>query len=178
MGSDKALLPWGSDTLLGHIEDRLGRIVPRVVVVGRKDIPDRVPGRGPVEGIRTAIGTSETDQNLVVAVDLPFLDTGLLELMLRWLAERDARLVVCEVAGQIPLCLAIRREALPEIEQYVDHGGRSLAGLAASMDSVTIPEEEIRLFGPPERVFRNLNTPKDYEEALADAFGPKTESPS
>lgn len=84
MGQDKACLQWDGMTLLERqfslLEKALGQ--NRVFVSGTRrgypSIPDEMPNRGPLEGIRSAFQTlSVTCKNewsvLVVPVDMPLL---------------------------------------------------------------------------------------------------------
>ena len=73
MGRDKALLDWHGIPLLNHMVNLLQQATDAVRVVGRDRFPDRLPSRGPLSGIATALTISSTEINLIVAVDLPLL---------------------------------------------------------------------------------------------------------
>ena len=165
MGQDKSRLPWGGGTLLEHMVERLGRVADTVRVAGRDPLPDRHPGRGPVEGIRTALGATATEENLIVAVDLPFLEPGFLEYMMDRLDRSRHLLVACELDGRVPLCLALRKGLLPTVEACLERGQRSLEGLVRSVDRETITETELGRMGFAPDMFRNLNTYEEYEKA-------------
>src|SRR5262249_53875836 len=81
MGQDKALLTWGSHTLLEHMVELLQTVASPVQVVGRDPLPDRLPGLGPLSGIATGLEVSFTDANIFVAVDLPFLTKDFLNFL-------------------------------------------------------------------------------------------------
>src|SRR5215467_1472498 len=95
MGRDKALLDWHGTPLLNHMTTLLGYATDNVKVVGRDHFPDRVPGLGPLSGIETALTLTSTDNNLIVAVDLPLLTKDFV-IFLRRAAERSKRpLMAC-----------------------------------------------------------------------------------
>src|SRR5713226_697505 len=79
MGQDKALLDWHGQTLLNHMVDLLRNVADPVHVAGRDELPDQLPGLGPLSGIATALEASSTDANLIVAVDLPHLTRNFLK---------------------------------------------------------------------------------------------------
>src|SRR5437667_12448710 len=91
-GRAKALLTWHVRPLLEHMVGLLETAADEVQVVGRDRLPDRIPGRGPLSGIATALEMTSTDANLILAVDLPFLTKDFL-LYLRSRIERSGRRV-------------------------------------------------------------------------------------
>src|ERR1700746_750117 len=82
MGSDKAFLDLGGRSLLARSLDLARSVTPDVKIVGdpakfsafAPTIPDLYSGRGPLAAIHAALTNSATDFNLILAVDLPFLD--------------------------------------------------------------------------------------------------------
>jgi molybdopterin-guanine dinucleotide biosynthesis protein A len=170
MGQDKARLPWGRRTLLDHMTARLQPLATYVEIVGRTALPDRVKGRGPVEGIRTALAATTTEQNLIVAVDLPILEPAFLDYLMGRLDETEELLVACEIGDRVPLCLGMRRALLPLVEEYLESGGRSVQGLVSRIGRETITEQDLARLGMPAGMFRNLNTREEYEEVRRECF--------
>jgi molybdopterin-guanine dinucleotide biosynthesis protein A len=163
MGTDKAALRWGAGTLLDHMSELLAAAADSVRVVGRDPLLDRNPGRGPVEGIATALAATRTRDNLIVAVDLPLLDPT----FLRYLALRcritPADLLVCGSGDAIPLCLGARPSLLADLDAYLDSGKRSFRGFVESVEHDTIDDDALRVNGVSRETFDNINTPDDYE---------------
>lgn len=166
MGVDKASLPWRGRRLMDHMIETLGAVADPVRVVGGPELPDRRPGRGPVEGIGTALEATTTDENLIVAVDLPYLEAAFLEYLATRLREPDSGMVACELDGRTPLCLALHRNLLPQVDRYLDAGERSIQGLVRSIAHDTISPDQVLRAGFPPDMFRNLNTPEDYRRSL------------
>jgi molybdopterin-guanine dinucleotide biosynthesis protein A len=171
MGLDKAGLPWGNRTLLDHMIGLLGSVATTVDVVGGNSLPDLHPGRGPVEGIRTALEATATEENLIVAVDLPFLESGLLDYLMDRLHRTGAMLLACEIEGRVPMCLGVRKALLPAVEDYLAQGKRSVEGLANSVAHEHVTERDLTALGVTTEGFRNLNTREDYEKARQETFG-------
>ena len=80
MGQDKAALKWGETSLLEHMVQLLSTVTTSVRIVGRGDLPDRIPGKGPIGGILTGLESTDKTVNLFVAVDLPLLTDDFLRL--------------------------------------------------------------------------------------------------
>lgn len=165
MGRDKAALAWGDATLLEHMISLVRPLVDQVRVVGRDPLPDGNPGRGPVEGIRTALAATTTEENLIVAVDLPFLSPDLLGHMLTRLHLGAEPLVAVRVGGRSPLCLAALRYILPDVEAYLRRGRRSLDGLLKLVAHDSVTDRDLKQLGVAADTFRNLNTMEEYRAA-------------
>jgi len=163
MGRDKALLDWHGRPLVDHMIALLGTATNDVQVVGRDRLPDRWPGRGPLSGIATALDITLTDANLVVAVDLPFLTTKFLSHLRSSLERTNRPLLACKIESHFPLCVGIRRALLPEVQHRVESGNLSVHALIEEADSEILSEEELRHAGFEPSIFRNINTPEDYD---------------
>lgn len=163
MGRDKALLPFGDTSLLEHQAALLGRIAGSVRMVGREEMPDHRPACGPVGGIETALRTTTTVLNVVLAVDLPNVPADLLASLIDRLRAGDRSAVAVRVEGQIPLCLALRKSALGAVEAYLNSGNRSVRGLMLGLDTdFADPADFHPLFLGPE-TWRNLNSESDLQ---------------
>jgi molybdenum cofactor guanylyltransferase len=162
MGRDKALLDWHGTPLLAHMTALLQHATDNVQVVGRDHFPDRLRGLGPLSGIETALTVTSTDNNLIVAVDLPLLTRNFL-IFLRQAAEHSkCPLLACKIRSHFPLCLAIHRRLLPDIQRRLSEGDLSIRGLIEASDAEIISESLLRQRGFEPAIFRNLNTPEDY----------------
>jgi len=168
MGRDKALLDWHGRTLLAHMVGLLETAADEVQVVGRDRLPDRVPGRGPLSGIATALEMTSTDANLILAVDLPFLTKDFL-LYLRSRIERSSRRVIaCKIGSQFPLCVGVRKTLLPEIAHRLAGEDWRVHAWIAGSDAEIISESQLLSAGFEASIFRNLNTPEDYRGRTPD----------
>jgi molybdopterin-guanine dinucleotide biosynthesis protein A len=162
MGSDKALLDWHGRTLLGHMVDLLRNVTNDVQVVGRDLHPDHLPGHGPLSGIATALSITSTDNNLILALDLPFLTKNFLTYFREAAQHSKCPLLACKIGSHFPLCLGVRRTLLAEIEGRLMSGELSVQGLIKHSNAEIIFESQLRGEGFESSMFRNLNTPQDY----------------
>ncbi len=177
MGTDKALLPLGSATLLELALGKAREITPCRFIVGAREryaaygdvIEDRTPGCGPLGGIHAALCTTQTDVNLVMSVDMPLMTAG----FLRWLAQGASAgrelAVVPEVEGRLqPLCAVYKRAAKSVVEQALKAGDLKLSHIFSLLPTRYVSETEIQAAGFSPEIFRNINTPDDYR-TFADA---------
>lgn len=176
MGRDKALLPFGEDTLLGRVVRRVGGVCSRVIVVAREADAypgfevalDRFPGCGPLAGLHAGLLEARTDLCVCVACDLPFLEPALLRLLLDRAEGYDAALPL--LGGRVePLCSVYRRSVTAVAESLLRAGGGSMRDLLRRLRVRAVGEEELRMADPELLSFLNVNTPEDYRAALQRA---------
>ena len=163
MGRDKALLDWHGRTLVSHMIHILGTATDEVQVVGRDPLPDRIPGRGPLSGIATALEVSSTDTNLILAVDLPFLTKDFLLYFRSQIERSSRRLFACKIGSHFPLCLGVRKVLLSTIEPLLLSKDWSVHAWITTSDAEILSELQLQSAGFDNSIFRNLNTPDDYK---------------
>jgi len=120
-GVDKAALTVGGTTLLDRVLAAVRPVCDRLVVVGPERpvavdgvrfVREAEPGGGPVPAVLAGVDAcAECDVVLVVAVDLPLLDTPHLALLLAALGRVEAA-ASSEAKGPNPLLAAYRVPAL------------------------------------------------------------------
>lgn len=177
MGAPKhALVLQDGSTLLEWVARALSRCVATVVVAGLKEetipdrpgphlrrIPDLHPGLGPLAGIHAALRQTTTAGCLFAACDQPFLRGETLGSLLDGRPERP-RCLVAEATGRfLPLPVYLPGLCLPQVEDELLRGGRSIRGLLAALE----PE---RIAVPPrfERSLRSVNTPGEWSQCRAE----------
>lgn len=179
MGEDKALLPFGGRPLGVWVAERVRQVCGKVVVVGD---PTKYAGwgfpvardifadSGPLGGIHAALCHSEADLNLVVGCDMPYVSPEFLEHLLQIAAETQADAVVPISAeyGYEPLCAVYKPSCLDRVEQALHAGHRRISEVFSALELRTVPPAEWQPYNPPGRLFQNLNTREDYEQALRE----------
>jgi molybdopterin-guanine dinucleotide biosynthesis protein A len=157
MGRDKAALKWGPGSLLDHMVQLLSTVADRVRVAGRGELPDRIPGKGPLGGILTALEATETEENLIVAVDLPLLTPAFLrEFHTRFLAS-PRPLMACRVGETFPLCLGVRKCLCDEVARRLADDNLAIQAFINETNA------EILEGGIDSSIFANANSPEDWE---------------
>ena len=182
MGTPKAALPFGPETMLQRVVRLLGTVVSRIVVVAAQgQILPELPGeiivardereaRGPLEGLRAGLKAlpARVDAAYVTSCDVPLLVTGFVERMIALLDGHD--IVVMEIDGFAhPLSAVYRRGVLPQVEALLAADRLRPAFLFDAVDTRRVRLEEVQALDPELRTLRNLNTREDYLAALADA---------
>lgn len=175
MGQDKALLEIGGVPLIVRAAHLLDARLTGVKVIGPtgryeelglKVVPDDEPGAGPLGGIATALRISEQPWCLVLGCDMPFLTAGWLDYLITRAAASGADVVLPESArGAEPLCAAYHARALAAIRDALGRGFRKVTEGLAGLNVEIISAKETKTFDSDGWLFKNVNTPGDYEEA-------------
>jgi len=162
MGRDKAALKWGTGSLLDHMTQLLSTVADPVRVVGRGQLPDRIPGKGPIGGILTALETSDREANILLAVDLPLLPHAFLKLFHSRFLASPKPLLACRIGGAFPLCLGLRRALVADLARRVETGKLAVRAFIEEADPEILEEHYLQTLGFDPSIFANMNTPEDW----------------
>lgn len=163
MGTDKSRLLVEGVPLIDRTIACIREVCPSVTLVGDPVrypdlslpvIADAVSGQGPLAGIETALRFTDADWNLIVACDMPALDSATLGALFAAASDCDA-VVPRTPDGEIePLCAVYHRRGHPVI-------AGAFAGGIRKVRSV-LPSLAIRYLSVDRSdVFTNLNTAED-----------------
>ncbi len=174
MGQDKAKLKLGSRTLLQMVSAKMREWFPVVVVSvrqprGESDLPQVCDGMvdgGPLAGLAAALDWAGTSWVYLVACDMPFIESEVIEFLARQRAGHQA--VVAIVDGQPqPLAAFYARDCLSEARNILGGEGRhSLRALLERLEVRYVDESLMRTADPKLRSFFDLDTPEDVAAVL------------
>src|SRR5690349_20039728 len=181
MGTPKALLPFGPETMLQRVVRILRGVVSPIVIVGAADqmLPpldadviithDERGERGPLEGLRAGLKAlpADVDCAYVTSCDVPLLEPGFVRQMIDFTRGYDVAVV--EIDGFAhPLSAVYRRTVLPYVDVLLAEDRLRPVFLFELVRTRRVRPDEITA-DPGLYTLRNLNTPEDYRRALADA---------
>jgi molybdopterin-guanine dinucleotide biosynthesis protein A len=180
MGSPKALLPFGRETMLQRVVRLLGSVVTPIVVVSARDqaVPllpgyvsiarDAQEGRGPLEGLRAGLKAlpASVEAAYVTSCDAPLLVPAFVRQMIDLLGDHD--IAVVDIDGfPHPLSAVYRRALLPHVDALLASDRLRPAYLFDAVRTRRVAPAEVASADPDLLSLRNLNTPEDYRDALA-----------
>jgi molybdenum cofactor guanylyltransferase len=179
-GRDKALVEIGGRTMLLRMHELLGRVAGKVTVIatlekyaglGFECVADRWPGEGPLGGILTALEDAgarneKSEWSLIVSCDMPFLTQDWLRFLANRAAKSNAQVVLPHSAsGPEPLCACWQTGAAAKLRSGFERGVRKVTEGIALLRSEVLDEQDWKRFDSAGRLFWNMNTAADYEEA-------------
>lgn len=180
MGRDKAFLPFGGTTLVERVAARLREACADVFIVannpepyealGLRTVPDALPERRSLVGIYTAVRHAGGPA-FVCGCDMPFLCPALIRHMGD--LARSVDVVIPRVRDYEPLHAVYTPACLEPITRVLAAGGRN-ADVLRDVRACVLDADELRRFDPDLQSILNVNTPDEYEAALARiAPGPR-----
>jgi molybdenum cofactor guanylyltransferase len=171
MGEPKAVVELAGRPLVARVVSTVGSAGLDPIVVAKPDSPlppldcrvlsEPSEPRHPLTGLLTALRASAGRGVIAIACDMPLVPAK----FLRWLAEIDAPVAVCEVGGRLePLLGRYAPEASAALAAALADGAAMREAVAA-LDPHVVTEREIARFGDPARIVFNVNSPEDLAAA-------------
>lgn len=180
MGRPKAWLPFGGECLLPRVVRLLGEVVRPIVVVAAPDqelpplpaevrvVRDVEKGRGPLQGLSAGLTAllGKADAAYVSSCDVPFLRPAFVRRLIDLLGDR---LICVPKVGDHhhPLAAVYRIEVLTAVEQLLKEDRLRPFFLFQAVPTRVVEASELADVDPAFETLRNLNTPEEYEAALA-----------
>ncbi|MFZ0912982.1 MAG: molybdenum cofactor guanylyltransferase [Candidatus Korobacteraceae bacterium] len=175
MGSDKALLTVGNQTLLERALHTAAAVANTVFIAGPRDryaqygdvVEDVFPDCGPLGGIHAGLGITQTELNLMLAVDTPSIGPSFLAWLLEQARASSQLAVVPEALGGLQPLAAVYHRSLRDVaEQALKRGDYKIGHLFSLAPTRYISETDIRAAGFSPILFRNVNTFEEYEDLV------------
>lgn len=169
MGKDKGLLMLNGKPMIQYVIDRLEELGVLILIVANHDqyqqfnypvVEDLLKEKGPLGGIYTGLQHSESEINIVLSCDTPYIPTKLLELLL---AESTGEMITIPKFRnkKHPLIGVYKRETLKMIHSNVMSNQLKLMKVCSDLGAkeVSIPEALYK-----EIHFSNINTQRELKE--------------
>lgn len=169
-GADKGLLVHHGQPLVNHAIARLTPQVETIIVsanrnldvyaalghrVVRDTVADVTRSAGPLAGWLAGLQACDTDWLVSVPCDAPDLPGDLVaRLHDAALAAAASAVYATTADGPHPTFALLQRSLAPELERFLEQGGRRIRDWLSAVDAVPVPFAE-------ESAFANLNHPDD-----------------
>jgi molybdopterin-guanine dinucleotide biosynthesis protein A len=173
MGQEKAFLPVGGRPVIERVLWSTADLSDDLLIVtntpdmyrhlGQRMVSDVYPGKGALGGVYTAIIAALHPHCLVVACDMPFLNTDLLSHLMTLSAGFD---VVIPLIQEFPETMhAIYGKAcLEPIEMRLSANQLKIIDFFEDVRVQYVSREEVARYDPTFRSFLNMNTPDDWRK--------------
>lgn len=174
MGSDKANLMLGNQTLLQRVITTMQLVFPQVIVSVRQlrpeiELPqvcDDPSYAGPLAGLLSGLARVDTPWAFAVACDMPFVGLPVIERLAQRRAGCQAVVPVVQGHPQ-PLAAFYARSCLDVMRAHLESGGKnSLRAVLEKLDVCYVDEAEMLAADPGLRSFFDLDTPQDVARAI------------
>jgi molybdenum cofactor guanylyltransferase len=186
MGTPKVALPFGKSTILESLIAELCGSFDELLVVAAparaegvsieyllrtappsvRLLRDRNAYEGPAVALALGLNAAAHDIAFACSCDLPLLRAQVVRALREMLHDYEA-VIPCVAGKPQPLCAFYRRSAAALIEKQVASGERRLTQVINFLRAYRPQDQELRQLDPDLRSFLNINTPEDYNRALA-----------
>lgn len=181
MGRPKAWLPIGDQIMLPWIVAQVQKAVSPIVVVAAPDqdlpplhedimiVRDERPGQGPLEGMAAGFSAlkGRCDAAYLSSCDVPFLQPAFITRLIALLTDHDV--VVPHVEGRYhPLAAVYRLSVLPTVRRLIEAKRMRPMFLFDECRSRIAAADDLTPIDPDLRSLRNINTPEEYDAAVAE----------
>jgi len=171
MGSDKASVMLAGKSLLGHVLEQLEPLFADILISVREQRPDihypqivdKTEDRGPMVGIKAALEVVKTDWVFVIACDMPFVSTGLIQHLAGLRSDHDAVVPFVFDRPQ-PLFGFYNKTCLPLMEARMKLGQRSMIRLLADLDTFELSALQVKAIDPERMSLLSLDTLEDVKK--------------
>jgi molybdopterin-guanine dinucleotide biosynthesis protein A len=167
-GVDKGLQLHAGKALVRHVADRLAPQVGHLLINANRSeaeyaafgypiLGDRIAGfAGPLAGLHAALAAAGTPLVVTAPCDSPRLPLDLVCRLHSALRAAHANLAIAAAGGRLhPVFCLCERSLLPQLEAYLQDGGRKVAAWCAEMGAVEVD------FSDQCEAFDNFNTLDD-----------------
>ena len=174
MGQEKGLVELQGRPMVEHVHAALRSLETEIFIVtnqpheysflGLRTVSDQDPGRGSLEGLRSALGGARTERVLVVGCDMPFLQPELLQFMSSQSGSWNA--CVPRFEGRLqPFFAVYDPGCVTVVEESLLADRLEMQTLLEKLQLREIPEPVLRRYDPEGLSFINVNTPEELSRA-------------
>ncbi|MFD1512928.1 molybdenum cofactor guanylyltransferase [Halomarina rubra] len=181
--TDKAVAPLAGVPMVRRVADRLEPVADTLVVNCRADQREAVaaamadsplpvtyavdpdPDEGPMAGIRTGLRAVDDEYAFVCACDMPFLDSGVVDLLVERAQGHDAAVPKLDDGWYQTTHAVYRADAMADAcDRALARDAHKILAPLEELDWVVVEEDAVRARGSVE-TFENLNTREEFERA-------------
>lgn len=174
MGSDKGLLLLNNKKLIEYPVDILRKVCKNIIIsantssynyLGFPVVADKYKSAGPISGLFAGLQASKTAHNIILACDMPFVDPGILDILL--LNMEKYEIIVPSVDDwPLPVCGYYNKSVLPVLESEINKNNFSLQGILKKCNSLILEIDD----EPTRKKLININTREEFMKFAPDSF--------
>lgn len=177
MGRDKALLVADGQLLIERVIDRVKPLSDdlfintnspeRYAQFGLRCVVDVYPGKAALGGVYSALLAAQHPYVLVVACDMPLLNTALLQYLIDLAPTADAVIPIVDPPYPEALHAVYSKKSIPAVEARLQNNDLRVLNVFDDISVRYVERNEMASFDPEFLSFVNVNTPDDWEKFRA-----------
>ncbi len=172
MGQNKALLKLGEILLVEHVILALKPVCGEIIIstnncdldfLPYRKIKDKLTGIGPIAGFHSSLSESNTEENLIISCDTPFITSQFLNTLISKSNGFDIVLPVYNNRIQTMIGF-FKKRVLAQIKRNIENGNYVPVNIFEN-SNINLLQVNIDNFADAGQIFYNINSLEDYEKA-------------
>ncbi|MFT5777218.1 MAG: molybdopterin-guanine dinucleotide biosynthesis protein A [Crocinitomicaceae bacterium] len=174
MGSDKGLVEFKGIPMIQHIIAEFKQLNLPIIIVANNEayskfgvrlVTDLIKDKGPVGGIYTALTVSDTDVNVIVSCDVPFVKKELIVTLLN--ESKESEVTISSFEGrEHPLIGVYKKSIVDVFKSNLDSNQLKLREVIKEVKTKVVEFSEPGMLVNAGS-FNNINTKKELKELEA-----------
>jgi len=176
-GRNKALLQIGARRILDRLYEVFTQLFDEIILVTNDPlqflqwdltlVTDLFPLRSSLTGIHAGLFYMQREFGFFCACDTPFLEKGLVEMLVEQMDHKTDIVMPHTAAGFEPLCAVYSKRCLQAARQHLNEKKLKIQWAFRSCRTKLVEEEMLRTRDAELRSFFNINTAQDLARAEA-----------
>ena len=171
MGVDKGLVHLSGKPMIQYIIDILEQLKLPIQIVSNNSeykhfgypvFKDLISDKGPIGGIYTALSSSDSEMNLILSCDTPFVNSALIECLIAECENQNVTISGYE-GWQHPLIGIYSKSGIKTFQSQIEKDNLKLSEANEILHVKAVPMDNIK--GITARAFDNINTIEELKEA-------------
>lgn len=167
-GSDKLVTKVDGVAILDRVVAATAAVADEVILLGRshgsvRSVSEPEPRLGPLNALAFGMQACGSDLVAVIAGDHPWIEPGLLSLLIARIGQHDAAIPVDRSGRAQPLVAVYHSRTAQRMGDAVSRGERSISRFVESIDTDWVAPEEWEHVDPAGLSFLDIDTHDDIE---------------
>ena len=174
MGVEKGLLRLSGKFMIEYAIQVLKQVCDHIIISENTDaydflgypvIADIYPNSGPMGGIYSALKYSDTDLNLVLSCDMPFISEQMLSLLIENAPNYDVTVPWHGGEKFEPMCALYHKDVIPIFEKFIQENNFKIPTAFKQIRTNKIQmSEELDVYNP--LLFENVNSRTELKKVM------------
>ncbi len=167
MGTDKGIMELNEKKVIEYVLNSLAPVVDTILIIANNDhynnfgypvYEDIIRDCGPLGGIYTGLVNSNTEKNIVLSCDIPFITSEMIDLIVSQSGEYEITVPLHN--GKLePLCAVYTKKCTSRLKELLENKTWKMHDVLNLFGT-----QQINISGTTgvEQNFININTPQDF----------------
>ncbi len=166
MGTDKGIIDLNGKRIVQHVLDALAPVVDKILIIANNNhynnfgypvYRDIIKDSGPLGGIYTGLVNSNTEKNIVLSCDIPFITTQMINYIVAQSGEYEITIPMHD-GKQEPLCGTYSKKCASRFKKLLEN---KIWKMHEVLTLFATQQLGISSTNGVEQNFVNINTPQD-----------------